>query len=169
MPFLTSSLPALTIILLIAVLVLFILVVRLSAWKRSVETKWLNLMEGVEGENLQEMLTRHLEDRRDTADNIERIKDRLDRLDFRIAAAKRFLGFVRYDAFPEVTGQQSFSLAIFDDHGDGVVLTSQVGRSDARVFSKKLEHGEPDRTLTHEEKMAIETASRSINLKGNSS
>ncbi len=157
------------IVLLIAVLVLIISVVRLTTWKRGIEGRWLSLMEGDEGQNLQELLTRHLEDRRDTAENIERIKDRLDRLDFRIAAAKRFLGFVRYDAFPEVTGQQSFSLAVFDDHGDGVVLTSQVGRTDARVFSKKLEKGEADRTLTHEEKLAIETASRSINLKGNSS
>jgi hypothetical protein len=52
--------------------------------------------------------------------------------------ALRHLSVVRYDAFDDMGGQLSWSLALLDDAGDGVVLTSIHGRSDARTYAKNV-------------------------------
>jgi hypothetical protein len=62
---------------------------------------------------------------------------------------------VRFDAFEGVGGEQSFSLAVYDDEGNGAVLTSQVGRAESRVFGKKLSGGRGDRGLSQEEEAAV--------------
>ncbi len=73
-------------------------------------------------------------------------------------SAKRYVGLVRYDAFSDVGGQQSFALAVYDERGDGFVISSLVGRSDCRVFSKSISRGKADRELTAEEQKAVEEA-----------
>ncbi len=52
--------------------------------------------------------------------------------------AIRHLGIVRYDAFGDVGGRLSWSLALLDDGGDGVVLTAIHGRSEARSYAKSV-------------------------------
>ena len=47
-------------------------------------------------------------------------------------SALKHLAVVRYDAFGDMGGHLSWSLALLDDHGDGTVLTSIHGRNDAR-------------------------------------
>lgn len=73
-------------------------------------------------------------------------------------SAKRYLAVVRYDAFDDVGGEQSFAFAMYDERGDGAVITSQVGRADCRVYAKQLKRGEADRELSREERSAIEQA-----------
>ena len=81
-------------------------------------------------------------------------------------SSKRFLGLVRYDAFEDMGGAQSFALAIFDENGDGTVVTSQVGRSDCRVYAKELNGGRAERELSAEEKEAIDAAAKRRSLAG---
>jgi hypothetical protein len=54
------------------------------------------------------------------------------------ADALRHLSVVRYDAFGDVGGHLSWSLALLDDAGHGVVLTSIHGRSEARTYAKSI-------------------------------
>src|SRR6187399_1065930 len=54
------------------------------------------------------------------------------------ADALRHLAVVRYDAFDDMGGHLSWSVALLDDAGDGVVLTSIHGRSDARTYAKSV-------------------------------
>jgi hypothetical protein len=75
-----------------------------------------------------------------------------------IATAKRHCGIVRFDAFEDVGGEQSFSLALYDDRGDGAVLSSIVGRREHRVFGKPLTKGTSPYGLSAEETRAIESA-----------
>lgn len=62
---------------------------------------------------------------------------------------------VRYDAFSDMGGEQSFSLAILDAHGTGVVLSAINGRSDTRVYAKPVRDGVSDATLSPEEQQVI--------------
>jgi hypothetical protein len=71
--------------------------------------------------------------------------------------ALRHVAVVRYDAFADTGGQLSWSLALLDDHGDGVVLTSIHGRSDARAYAKNLT-GWSGQQLSPEELQAVEHA-----------
>src|SRR5690242_1847282 len=65
--------------------------------------------------------------------------------------ALKHLAVVRYDAFEDTGGQLSWSLAILDDHGDGTVLTSIHGRTEARTYAKSIAGWRCDQPLSPEE------------------
>ena len=50
----------------------------------------------------------------------------------------RHVAVVRYDAFADMGGRLSFSAALYDDSGDGFVLSSINGRSETRTYAKAL-------------------------------
>ena len=74
------------------------------------------------------------------------------------ADALRHLSVVRYDAFGDVGGHLSWSLAVLDDAGHGVVLTSIHGRSEARTYAKSISSWTCEQQLSPEEEEAIEHA-----------
>ncbi|SFB94085.1 Protein of unknown function [Nocardioides terrae] len=73
-------------------------------------------------------------------------------------ATFRHLSVVRYDAFGDMGGHLSWSLALLDDAGDGVVLTSIHGRSDARTYAKSVSGWASEAQLSPEEQEAIASA-----------
>lgn len=75
-----------------------------------------------------------------------------------IEGAVRHVGLVRYDAFEDVGGRLSFSCALLDDHGNGVVMTSINGRQDTRVYAKPIADGRSPYNLSVEEEEAIRQA-----------
>ena len=75
-----------------------------------------------------------------------------------VSDALRHLAVVRYDAFGDMGGHLSWSLALLDDAGDGVVLTSIHGRSDARTYAKNVSEWSCDQPLSPEETEAIKFA-----------
>ena len=74
------------------------------------------------------------------------------------ADALRHLSVVRYDAFGDVGGHLSWSVALLDDAGHGVVLTSIHGRSEARTYAKSISGWTCEQQLSPEEEEAIEHA-----------
>ena len=71
------------------------------------------------------------------------------------AGALRHLAVVRYDAFNDMGGHLSWSLALLDDGGDGVVLTSIHGRSEARTYAKNISGWTSQQQLSPEEDEAV--------------
>lgn len=78
------------------------------------------------------------------------------------AGALRHVALVRYDAFTEMSGRMSFSLALLDDAGDGVTLTAMTGRTDTRVYAKAVAAGEGEHELSPEERQAVSAALGSV-------
>jgi hypothetical protein len=74
------------------------------------------------------------------------------------ASALRHLAVVRYDAFQDMGGHLSWSLALLDDSGDGVVLTSIHGRSEARTYAKNVASWKSEQPLSPEEEEAVSAA-----------
>jgi hypothetical protein len=72
--------------------------------------------------------------------------------------ALRHLAVVRYDAFGDMGGHLSWSLALLDDGGHGVVLTSIHGRSEARTYAKNISGWSSEQQLSPEEEEAIASA-----------
>lgn len=75
-----------------------------------------------------------------------------------VQGAIRQVGLVRYDAFPDSSGMQSFSAALLDDGGNGIVITSINGRHESRTYAKGIEAGEAAQPLSPEEGDAITRA-----------
>jgi hypothetical protein len=72
--------------------------------------------------------------------------------------ALRHVAVVRYDAFTDTGGQLSWSLALLDDSGSGVVLTSIQGRNESRTYAKNVAGWSSDSQISPEEEDAISRA-----------
>ena len=68
------------------------------------------------------------------------------------------IGTVRYDAFDDMGGRLSFSIALLDEHGDGTVITAMNGRVQTRTYAKPVTGGTSPHNLSEEEVQAIEQA-----------
>ncbi|HVE62732.1 MAG TPA: DUF4446 family protein [Mycobacteriales bacterium] len=77
-----------------------------------------------------------------------------------LADALRHVAVVRYDAFPDMGGRLSFSVALLDDSRDGLLLTSINGRSETRTYAKGVKAGKSEHSLSPEESQALSFATR---------
>lgn len=75
-----------------------------------------------------------------------------------LRTALRFQGMVRYDAYRDMGGRQSWSIALLDGDGNGAVVTSLHARDHARVYLKELVAGTPGQRLSPEEERAVALA-----------
>ena len=94
-----------------------------------------------------------------------RVEEVAERLDARMATAEERLdgaiayrALVRYDAYGELTGHQSTSLALLDAHQSGVVLSTIANRETARMYCKQVHAGEGELELSPEEAEAVRLA-----------
>ena len=94
-----------------------------------------------------------------------RVEEVAQRLDERMAAAEQRLdgaiayrSLVRYDAYGELSGHQSTSLALLDAERNGVVLSCIAHRDHARLYSKVIRDGRGEHELSPEEDEAIRLA-----------
>lgn len=72
------------------------------------------------------------------------------------------LGVMRYNAFNGVGGAQSFSMALVDERGHGVILTGLHGRDDVRVYAKPLENWKSSHSLSAEEQKVLGLARQDL-------
>lgn len=86
------------------------------------------------------------------------LEDRMAGAEARLDGAIAYRALVRYDAYGELSGRQSSSLALLDAHGDGVVLSCITHRDTARLYCKHVIGGRGEHELSPEEDEAIATA-----------
>jgi Protein of unknown function (DUF4446) len=87
-----------------------------------------------------------------------RLDERMLTAEHRIDGCVAYTSLVRYDAYNEMSGRQSSSVALLDSHQTGVVVSSILHRDQARVYVKPVREGASDIELSPEEQEAIETA-----------
>ena len=100
-------------------------------------------------------VNRHVAEVATLRDEVAAQRSALDTARADLADALRHVAVVRYDAFPDMGGRLSFSAALLDDSGDGLVLTSINGRSETRTYAKGIKGGRSEHTLSPEETQAI--------------
>jgi uncharacterized protein YlxW (UPF0749 family) len=93
--------------------------------------------------------------------NVEGLRNEVASLKAEVSDALRHLAVVRYDAFGDMGGHLSWSLALLDDSGNGVVLTSIHGRSEARTYAKNITDWKSEQQISPEEEEAIAVAKAS--------
>jgi hypothetical protein len=138
------------------ILGLFLMSLTLSV--RKSQARMRDLLSGVDGADLEAVLVQHGRMREELKQQVVTIEGRTETIERKLMRSKRHVGLVRYDAFQDIGGLQSFAMAVYDDNGDGVVLSSIIGRAEGRVYGKPLMAGKSDRNLTNEEQQAIELA-----------
>jgi hypothetical protein len=91
-------------------------------------------------------------------ENAAGLDQRMAAAEHRIEGCVAYTSLIRYDAYGEMSGHQSSTLALLDSHRTGVVVSSIVNRDQARVYVKQLHEGVPQLELSPEETEAVETA-----------
>jgi hypothetical protein len=88
----------------------------------------------------------------------ERLEERVATVERRVDGAIAYRALVRYDAYGELSGHQSASLALLDAERNGVVLSSIAHRDTARLYCKQVLDGRGEHLLSPEEDEAIRRA-----------
>lgn len=109
-------------------------------------------------EDVLALLERHVNDVRGLRSEVAELGQRADVLREQLAGAVTRVATLRYDAFADVGGHMSYSTALLDERGNGVVLTSIHGRNDTRTYAKPVEGGRSAHTLSEEETTVIADA-----------
>jgi len=86
------------------------------------------------------------------------LNERMEYVEGRLAGTVSRASVIRYDAFNETSGKQSSSVALFDEGGNGVVISAILQREQARVYAKPLVGGRSELELSPEEQEAIRVA-----------
>jgi hypothetical protein len=86
------------------------------------------------------------------------LQSRLATAEDRLDGAIAHHGLVRYDAYNEMSGRQSTSIALLDARGSGVVVSSIHHRDQARLYAKQVVEGRPTLELSPEEQEAVRVA-----------
>jgi Protein of unknown function (DUF4446) len=89
---------------------------------------------------------------------LARLEQRSQASDERIDRCIAYRALVRYDAYGEMSGAQSSSFAILDEHRSGIVFSSILHRDQARVYIKEVHDGQSEIELSPEERQAIDAA-----------
>ncbi len=87
-----------------------------------------------------------------------RLHTRMDVAEQRLDGAVAFRALVRYDAYGEMSGRQSTSIALLDARRCGIVLSSILHRDQARLYAKRVKDGVGELELSPEEAQAVRLA-----------
>jgi hypothetical protein len=87
-----------------------------------------------------------------------KLHDRMDLAEHRLDGTIAYRALIRYDAYGEMSGRQSTSIALLDANRSGVVLSSIHHRDQARVYAKQVHNGEGEIELSPEEAEAVRLA-----------
>ena len=139
-------------------LVLLVFVVRLLVGQRRLRRAQLAVLGG-HGER---DLVAHAQD---LGEQVRNLRDAVQGLDDLLSAHRTELdkaftrrAIVRYDAFRDIGGEQSASIALLDNNASGLVISMIHSRDYARIYVKQLRQSVPDRALSPEEVDVVEAA-----------
>lgn len=149
-----------------AVIMVFILAVLLivSLIKiRKLNKKYKTFMKGATGKDLEAAILTRFQDVDKMKTDIEFIFGKLNIACDVLLTAYQKTSIVKYDAFKEMGGKLSFSLAMLDDKNSGFILTSVHTREGCYTYIKEIIKGESFVVLSEEERKALEEAKNKRN------
>ncbi len=146
----------------ILVIVGIVWVLDLQARLRQLQHRHENVFAGEEDASLPAALERLATRLSETTGRTERLVARTEQIDLALAHAVQGVGLVRFRAFQDTGGDQSFALALADGEGNGVVISALYGRGATRIYAKPVQGWLSPKTLSDEEKQALAQAQQVI-------
>jgi hypothetical protein len=117
------------------------------------------VFKGIKGADLEAMLLNNWESINHVLMESKELKEKVELLEFTNSRNVRRIGLTRYDAFKECSGNMSYSLALLNDSGTGVVITGIFTQEQGRSYVKAVRNWAAAETpLTEEEEKAIKLA-----------
>ncbi|MDD2447473.1 MAG: DUF4446 family protein [Tissierellia bacterium] len=131
---------------------------------RKLREKYIALVRGIEGINIEDLLIKSDRDIRDIQRDLELFQQNLNTMETKLTFAIQKIGFIRYNAYYNMGSELSFSIALLDNFQNGFVFTSIYGREQSVCYAKPVKDGESNIPLSAEEIIAIERALKGENI-----
>jgi hypothetical protein len=119
------------------------------------------LTAGVTKENLMQVLEEHFARIEGLEEAVKMVKKEIEGIKQEDLTHLQRVGLVRFNPFGDTGGNQSFALALLNDHGDGAVISSLHSRETTRIYGKPVKNfDESGFEFSAEEKQAVEMAKK---------
>ncbi len=145
-------------VLAVLIIIMLITVLMLRRRLQRFETAYLALQTFLSGKNLDEMLEQYVTKVQSLEKRLSAADARLERTETAVQRSIDRTELLRYNAFENMGSDLSFALAILNQEGDGVILSSIHSREESRVYAKPLIKGESSYNLSKEEQETITKA-----------
>lgn len=141
-------------VLLLLIIFTIVQTVRLS----KISKKYKKFMSGKNAKSLEKDIIGLYEDNKFIKASIEKNKKDIEQLYRKFEGAFQKVGIVKYDAFNQMGGKLSFSLALLDEENNGFILNSVHSTDGCYSYTKEIKNGLCDISLGNEEKQALDIA-----------
>jgi len=142
---------------LVGFLTVWLGILSLLVWKQTIFLKLLFPKSGERDirKRFEEVFKQTLDFRQD----LDELKDNLSKVEHLGLKHVQRVDLLRYNPYDDTGGDQSFSLALLNDDGNGIVVTSLHARSGTRVFAKPINSGKGSQyRLSQEEEKVVKGA-----------
>ena len=149
------------IVLLIMIVIILGLIVALVLVIRRLEfvnRKYYVIMSGKKGKDLEKVILTRFKEMDKVKANARRVTSEHKKFKGQLDSCIDKIGLVKYDAFDNLAGKLSFSLALLNQDNSGVVLNTMHSRDGCYTYAKEIIKGESYISLSEEEKEAIKKA-----------
>lgn len=142
----------------LAVILLLLCISQIFLYRRfkDVHRRYRLLTRGPSGADLEEVLLKYANDVQRLEKQEQELKRNQEILKEQVAQCVQNPGLIRFNAFDNMGSDLSFSIALLDRRGDGVVLTGLYGRDETRIYAKPIRKGTSDYSLADEEAKAVQ-------------
>lgn len=156
--FISANQNEITIVLSIAFLLVFLFSVHLYLELGKIKKKSQIFFAGKDAKNLEEIILEQVEKSRIIEGSILKLQDMDRKITEQLSFALQKVGVVRFNPFGDVGGNQSFVVAMLDNHNSGVIILSLYSRDGVRIYGKPVKDGQSEYKLSGEEEEALKKA-----------
>lgn len=139
-------------------LVLLIWIIMINSKLNKFQKAYLSLQSFMDGNSLDKLLGEYLSEAAQLRKGLKDSEQRIEKTEAKLRASLDRTEVIRFNAFENMGSDLSFALALLDQEGNGVVLSSINSREESRVYAKPLTKGESSYHLSEEEKKVITKA-----------
>jgi hypothetical protein len=129
--------------------------VLLAGWLGFTEWRLKKLFRGKKAGDLENVLYSLGEDLKNLNLNQEKTEKYLKEVEERLRKSLKQVGIVRFNPFNDTGSNQSFSIALLDENGDGAVISTLYSRDNIKTYAKPIKEYKSEHNLTPEEEEAI--------------
>lgn len=140
------------------ILILMILIMVQTVRLNKLSKKYSKFMSGKTAKSLEKEIMGLYEDNKFVKTSVEKNRKDIQNLYKKLESAYQKVGIVKYDAFNQMGGQLSFSLALLDENDNGFILNSVHSTEGCYSYTKEIKNGFCDISLGDEEKKALDIA-----------
>lgn len=142
----------------VVMLILFILLIVNIAKTGKIRKKYEAFMMGKSGESLEDTLVKRIQQVDELLAAESENRENIQKISNSLKYTFQKVGMVKYDAFHEMGGKLSFSLALLDQKNDGFIINAMHSREGCYTYIKEIVNGNSIIVLAEEEKEALDIA-----------